>query len=134
LGIAFIDTDTTRAHPLDWQDHITTAHAIIAEHWNHHPHRRAQVNMGIDDREPFYPRFNASLGPSGSLQERRTFAVDSESYMATISPDSEIISQDLCLDWLLAKIHQEVPAECLPLSSELARTDSAQGTNGQQEK
>jgi hypothetical protein len=90
--------------------------------------------MGIDDREPFYPRFNASSGASGSLQEERTFAVDGESYTVTMSPDSEIISQDRCLEWLLAKVQQEAPVNCLPLSPELARRDSAQGTIGQQEK
>jgi hypothetical protein len=51
-----------------------------------------------------------------------------------MSPDSEIISQDRCLEWLLAKVHQKIPLECLPLSSELARMDSAQGTIDQQEK
>jgi hypothetical protein len=134
LGIAFIDTDTIRAYPLDWQERITTSHAIITEHWNYHPNRRAQDNMGIDDREPFYPRFNASSGPSGSLQEQKTFIEDGESYTVTMSPDSEIISQDRCLEWLLAKVQQEAPVDCLPLSSELARTDSAQGTIHHQEK
>jgi hypothetical protein len=106
LGVAFIDTDKIREHPEDWHNHITTAHAIVAEHWDHHPHRGCQNKMGIDDRSPFYPRFSACSGPSGSRQEDRTFEVDGETYTATMSPDTEIISQDRCLEWLLAKIHQ----------------------------
>jgi len=107
LGVAFIDTDTIRAHPAGWQDYITTGHAIIAEHWDHHPHRRCQENMGIDDRLPFYPRFNACSGPSGSSQELRTFTIDGECFTACMSPDTKIISRDSCLQWLLSKVHQD---------------------------
>lgn len=109
LGVAFIDTDTIRAHPAGWQDYITTAHAIVAEHWDHHPHRHSQENMGIDNMIPFYPRFNASAGLSGSLQEQRTFTIDGECFTASISPDSEIIPREGCLEWILNKVHQEVP-------------------------
>ena len=109
LGVAFIDTDTIRTYPDGWQDFITTAHAIVAEHWDHHPHRGCQEKMGIDDKLPFYPRFNASTGPSGSLQEQRTFTVNGECFTASLSPDTEIVSRDNCLQWLLNKIHQEVP-------------------------
>jgi hypothetical protein len=106
IGVAFIDTDTIRKYPVDWQEHITTAHAVVAEHWDHHPHRACQEKMGIDDRSAFYPRFSACSGPSGLLQEDRTFTIDGETYTATMSPDTEIISEDWCLEWLLAKIHQ----------------------------
>lgn len=107
LGVVFIDTDIMRAHPAGWQDYITTAHAIIVEHWDHHPHRRCQENMGIDDRLSFYPRFNACSGPSGSSQELRTFTIDGECFTACMSPDTKIISRDSCLQWLLSKIHQD---------------------------
>ncbi|CAD0112301.1 unnamed protein product [Aureobasidium uvarum] len=106
LGIAFIDTDTIRAHPEDWHEFITKGHAIIAEHWNHHPHRRCQDSMGIDNTLPVYPRFSAACGPSGCLQEERTFVVDGTSHTVTMSPDSEIVPQAQLLDWLTAKIPQ----------------------------
>jgi isopentenyldiphosphate isomerase len=117
LGVAFIDTDTIRDHPNCWQEYITTSHAIVAEHWDHHPHRRCQDKMGIDDRLPFYPRFDTSAKPSGSLQEVRTFAVDGEFCTASMSPDSEIISRDQCGEWLLNKVCQEAASERLPTST-----------------
>jgi hypothetical protein len=117
LGVAFIDTDTIREHPDCWQGYITTSHAIVAEHWDHHPHRRYQDKMGIDDRLPFYPRFNTCAGPSGSLQEPRTFIADDELCTASMSPDSGIISRDQCGEWLLTKIRQQVTSECLPTST-----------------
>lgn len=106
LGGAFIDTDTIRAHPDDWQNHITTFHAVVAEHWDHHPNLRCQESMKIDHTQAYYPRDNASSGPSGCLQQLKTFLVNDKEFSALMSPDSEIIAHDHCLSWLLEKIDQ----------------------------
>ncbi|THX38000.1 hypothetical protein D6D10_05437 [Aureobasidium pullulans] len=106
LGGAFIDTDTIRAHPDDWQHHITTFHAVVAEHWDHHPNLRCQESMKIDHTQAYYPRDNASSGPSGCLQQLKTFLVNGKKFAALMSPDSEIIAHDHCSSWLLEKIDQ----------------------------
>ncbi|THZ54916.1 hypothetical protein D6C86_09065 [Aureobasidium pullulans] len=106
LGGAFIDTDTIRAHPDDWQHHITTFHAVIAEHWDHHPNLRCQESMKIDHTQAYYPRDNASSGPSRCLQQLKTFLVNGKEFSALMPPDSEIIAHDHCSSWLLEKIDQ----------------------------
>ncbi|THV65290.1 hypothetical protein D6C99_08950 [Aureobasidium pullulans] len=73
-GFAYIDTDTIPAHPDDWHLYITTGHAVVHEHYDHHPDFPTCRNMNINDgRRASYPRNNTTSGPSGTKKGLRIF-------------------------------------------------------------
>ncbi|THX46194.1 hypothetical protein D6D08_10305 [Aureobasidium pullulans] len=104
-GFAYIDTDTIRAHPDDWHLYITTGHAVVHEHYDHHPDFPTCRNMNINDgRRASYPRNNTSSGPSGTKKELRIFDEQGTRLEVYMSPDTEIIRKRACCAWLLRNI------------------------------